>query len=228
LAALPPPSARIAGLAAAHGALLGTALAWTATDQRGRWAPLEAALLLGIATVCARSLPGGAVAYLALPAWVAYRRPAWLSGAAIGSAGALLSGAVFGLLLGLHLFVNASLTLGHRMRSVPIEEFLAWWAYDIGANVLATEAFFRLALFRRVHRRWSFATAAAVSTVASIVRYLVDPLLPHSLEILAGATFYLALLGAGNCWLLVHTGSLAAPLSAGLLFFAAYRLLDAR
>src|SRR5712692_379696 len=70
VAALPPAAARIAGLAAAHGALLGTALAWTSNDRRDRWAPLEAALLLAIATLCARSLPVGALAYLAVPAWV--------------------------------------------------------------------------------------------------------------------------------------------------------------
>src|SRR4030095_12198590 len=45
--ALPAPEARAIGLAAGHGALLGTALAWTAADgARERWAPLEAALLL--------------------------------------------------------------------------------------------------------------------------------------------------------------------------------------
>src|SRR5919108_484893 len=48
---------------------------------------------------------------------------------------------------------------------------------------------------------------------------------PHPVAILTGATFYLALLGAGNCVLLVRTGSLVAPLSAGIVFFAAYRLL---
>jgi hypothetical protein len=58
-----------------------------------------------------------------------------------------------------------------------------------------------------------------------VARYLVDPLLPHTPEILAGALFYLALLGVGNCWLLARYGSLAAPIAAGLVFFAAYRLL---
>jgi len=29
----------------------------------------------------------------------------------------------------------------------------------------------------------------------------------------------------GNCWLLARHGSLAGPIAAGLLFFAAYRLL---
>ena len=226
VAALPVAAARIAGLAAGHGALLGTALAWTAVERRDRWAPLEAAVVLGVATICARTLPGGALAYLAVPAWVASRRPVWRPG--VGDVRAILGGAVFGLLLGLHLFVNASLTLGYRMRPAPIHELIGWWAYDVGANVLATEAFFRLALFRRVHRRWSLPAAVAVSTAASVARYLVDPLLPHSLPILAGATFYLALLGAGNCWLLARTGSLAAPVSAGLLFFAAYRLLAPR
>src|SRR5439155_1173770 len=74
-------AARGVGLAAAHGALLGAALAWTAPDpRRERWAPLEAALLLGAATLCARLLPGGAVAYLGVPAWLLRRRADWRAG----------------------------------------------------------------------------------------------------------------------------------------------------
>ena len=67
-----------------------------------------------------------------------------------------------------------------------------------------------VALFERIYRRWSFAPAAAVSTAAAIVRYLADPLLPHSLGIAAGATFYMAVLGVGNCWLFARTGVGAA------------------
>jgi membrane protease YdiL (CAAX protease family) len=222
--ALPAPAARAIGLAAGHGALLGTALAWTAADgARERWAPLEAALLLGTATACARLLPGGVVAYLVVPAWLLWRRGGWYGSAEHGRA--VLAGALFGLLLGLHLLVNASLTLGFRVRPGRAADLLAWLAYDLGANVLAAEAFFRAGLFTRAHRRWPFAAAAALSAAASVTRYLVDPLLPHTPEIVAGATFYLALLGVGNCWLLARHGSLGGPLAAGLLFFAAYRLL---
>jgi hypothetical protein len=220
----PPSGARVVGLATAHGALLGTALAWTAPrGRRERWAPLQAALLLAGAATCARLVPAGALAYLLVPAWVVWRRPAWCRGVV-----AVAGGALFGLLLGVHLLVTAALTFGHGGQGSAWGELAGWWGYDIGANVLAAEAFFRGALFERAHRRWSFAAAAALSTGASVVRYLVDPLLPHSLGVVAGATFYLALLGVGNCWLLARTGSLGPPLAAGVVFFGAYRLLVAR
>ena len=218
---LPPPVARGAGLAIAHGALLGTALAWSGA---GRFAPLEAALVLGAATLCARIVPGGVVAYVAVPAWLFWRRDDWRGRGAL-HARAALAGALVGLLLGVHLLINASLTLGFHIRPARAADLMAWLAYDLGANVLAAEAFFRDGLFTRAHRRWPFAAAAAISTAASVARYLVDPLLPHAPEILAGAGFYLALLGVGNCWLLARSGSLAGPIAAGLLFFAAYRLL---
>lgn len=222
---LPAPAARGIGLAVAHGGLLGTALAWTAPDDaRQRWAPIEAALLLGGATACAHLLPGGVIAFLVVPAWLLWRRTDWRARGA-GHARAVLAGALFGLLLGLHLLVNASLTLGFHVRPGRPSELLAWFAYDLGANVLAAEAFFRAGLFTRAYRRWPFAAATALSTAASVARYLVDPLLPHTPEILAGATFYLALLGVGNCWLLARHGSLGGPIAAGLVFFAAYRLL---
>jgi hypothetical protein len=219
---LPASVARGAGLAVAHGALLGTAVAWT--TSRGRWAPLEAAALLAGAAASATLAPWGALTYLAVPAWLLWRcRPMHAGLDAHGKA--VLAGGLFGLLLGLHLLVNGSLTLGHRLRPGRPEELLAWLAYDVGANVLAAEAFFRAGLFTRAHRQWSFAAAALLSASASVVRYLVDPLLPRSAAMLAGAIFYLALLGVGNCWLLARSGSLAGPIAAGLVFFAAYRLL---
>ena len=169
-------AARVMGLAAAHGALLGTALAWTSTgDQRDRWAPIEAALVLGG-----------------------------------------------------HLLVNTSLTFGYRVRTGPLGELAEWWAYDLAANVLAAETFFRGALFERAYRRWAFAPAVALATAAAVLRYLADPLLPHTLGIAAGAVFYIALLGAGNCWLLARTGSISPALAAAALFFGAYRLLAPR
>ena len=229
LVALPAPAVRIIGLAVAHGALLGTALAWTAVSvPRDRWAPLEAALVLGAAAGCAGLHPLGPLAYLAVPAWVAWRRRAWLGGRGARSVAAVAGGAVFGLHLGAHLLVNTSLTFGYRVRTGPLAELVDWWAYDLGANVLTAELFFRGALFERAYRRWSFAPAVAVSTAAAVVRYLADPLLPHSLGIAAGATFYMAVLGAGNCWLVARTGSLGPSLAAASFFFGAYRLLAPR
>jgi hypothetical protein len=227
--ALPEATGRVVGLAAAHGALLGTALAWTSPAGRlERWAPLEAALVLGAAAACARLHPAGALAYLAVPAWLARRRADWLGLPAWRPAPAIAGGALFGLLLGAHLLVNTTLTFGYQVRTGPLAELAGWWAYDLGANVLAAEAFFRAALFDRAHRRWPFAPAAAVATSAGVVRYLLDPLLPRSLGMIGGATFYIVLLGAGSCWLRARTGSLAPSLAAAACFFGAYRLLAPR
>ena len=229
LAVLPEPASRVVGLAVAHGALLGTALAWTAEPaQNGWWWPLEAAAVLGAAATCAAVHPVGALAYVAVPAWLVSRGATHLGARAWPPVAAVAGGAVFGLLLGAHLLVNASLTLGYRVRTGPPAELADWWAYDLGANVLTAELFFRGALFERLYRRWSFAPAAAISTAAAVARYLADPLLPHSLGIAAGATFYMAVLGIGNCWLLARTGSLAPALAAAALFFGAYRLLALR
>ena len=229
LGLVPRVAVGIAGTAAAHGTLLGVALAWTSTgERRDRHAVLEAAVLVGLAASAAEVLPGGSLAYLVLPAWLACRRPGWIGTVGTPGVDAVAGGALFGLGLGVHLLVSAWLTLGHHVRFGPIGELAAWWAYDLGANVLSAEAFFRAALFERAHRRWAFPAAAAISVGASVGRYLADPLLPHSAEMIAGAAFYLALLAAGNCWLLARTGSLLPPYAAGLAFFAVYRLLATR
>src|SRR5438477_400486 len=57
------------------------------------------------------------------------------------------------------------------------------------------------------------------------LRYLVDPLLPMRAELVVGAVFYLALLGAINCWLLWWSESLVPGLLSALIFFTAYRAL---
>jgi hypothetical protein len=226
---VPRAAVGIAGLAAAHGALLGVALAWTSTgERRDRHAPLEAAALLAIVAALAEVLPGGWVAYLVLPAWLACRRPSWVGAGVVPRGGAVVGGALFGLGLGIHLLVSAWLTLDHRVRFGPAGALAAWWAYDLGANVLSAEAFFRAALFERAHRRWAFPVAASLSSGASVMRYLADPLLPRAPEMVAGAAFYLALLGICNCWLLARTGSLLPPYAAGVAFFAVYRLLAPR
>lgn len=229
LVVLPDPAGRVAGLAAAHGALLGTAIAWTSTGGwRDRWAPLEAALVLGAAATCGRLHQLGALGYLAVPVWLASRRSTWLGASAWRPGIAVAGGAVYGLALGAHLLVNTALTFGYRVRTGPLGELAEWWAYDVGANVLTAEAFFRAGLFERAYRRWSFAPALALATGTAIVRYLADPLLPHSLGVAAGAIFYITLLGAGNCWLLARTGSLGPSLAAASFFFGAYRLLAPR
>jgi len=223
---LPTGAMRVVGVAVGHGALLATALAWAGCVPGSG----VVAIVLLAATAAAATLgPAGALAYLAVPLWVA-----WLARrrrlVALGLAGpvprrALLAAVVLGAFLGGHLLVSASLTLGVHIRPEGGAGVLAALAYDVGANVLAAECLFRGALFNRAQRRWSFATALAVATSAYVARYLVDPLLPKSVEWVVGAVFYLTLLSAGNCWLFWWSGSLVPGVVSALVFFAAYRLL---
>lgn len=138
---------------------------------------------------------------------------------------ALVAGIAIGAFLGGHLLVSASRTFGYRVRADPVAIAL-WIAYDLGANVLAAECFFRGALFNRAHRRGSFAAAVGLSTAGCLVRYLVDPLLPRTAAIVIGMVFYLSLVSVASCWLLRWSGSLVPGMAAALLFFAAYRLLE--
>jgi hypothetical protein len=137
-------------------------------------------------------------------------------------------GALTGLALGAHLLVTASQTLGYHVRLGDPLVLLGALGYDVGANALSAECFFRGALFRRLERRGPLRLALGASTVACVLRYLVDPLLPKTVEMAMGAAFYLAVLGAVNCWLLRWSGSLVPGYIAALGFFAAYRMLEAR
>jgi hypothetical protein len=221
----PAAALGVAVLAAVHGALLGVALTWIAGV--GTPAALVPALLLAFAAAAAAVAPVGALVYLAVPVWLVLAarvrgpRTARLAGGR--PLRAVLVGAGVGVALGGHLLATAALTLGYHVVAGPVT--LTALAYDLGANVPSAECFFRGALFDRLHRRGPFARAAAVSTAAMLVRYLADPLLPKASETLLGALFYLALLGAANCWLLWWSGSLVPGALAALLFFAAYRLL---
>lgn len=223
------PVARAVGAGAAQGALLAWAVALTAArSERGADVlPIGIAAMALAGAVGAVLAPGGAMAYLLTPLWL-WRRRVRLGALGFDRApGAplVLAGLVLGGVLGAHLILTASLTLGYRIaRPSPIE-LGPWLAYDGGANVLAAECFFRGALFDRAQRRWSFAAAAALSTVACVGRYLVDPLLPRTLAVTAGAVFYVSLLSVGNCWLYWRSGSVIPGLAAGGVFFGVYRLL---
>ena len=226
LAVLPPLTVAIAVLTAGHGALLATALAWA--RQPSGTAALAAGLI-GLAAVASGLGAFGPLAYLAPPLWICVlarrgrlaalglRGPVGLKGVA--------AGLLIGTFLGGHLLVSASGTLGLHVRVPAMREALAALAYDVGANVLAAECFFRGALFTRAQRRWSFAAAVTLATAAYVLRYLVDPLLPMRVELVVGAVFYLALLGAINCWLLWWSESLVPGLLSALIFFTAYRTL---
>ena len=226
LGVLAPPAMHVAGVTAGHGALLATAFAW-ARVRSGSGVVVVA--LLGLAASVNALGVFGAFAYLGPPLWVAWlARRGRLAGLGLGAPVSLrcvLTGAGAGAFLASHLLVSTSRTLGVHVRLDHMSEVLAALGYDVGANVLAAECFFRGALFNRAQRRWSFTVAATLATTSYVVRYLVDPLLPKSIELVVGAVFYLALLGAINCWLLWWSESLVPGLLSALVFFAAYRTL---
>lgn len=221
---LPRAALGPAAIAGAHGALLGVALAWA--GARGVTLAVPAILLVAASTAAAVDR-AGVVTYLAVPLWLgALARGGRLAALGLGARPRLrcvVVGLVVGAGLGAHLLATASRTLGYHIAPGPAS--VAAIAYDLGANVVSAECFFRGALFNRLQRRWSFAAAAAVATAAALARYLVDPLLPKGAGAVLGGLFYLTLLGVANCWLLWWSGSLVPGLLAALGFFAAYRLL---
>ena len=227
VAVLPPSAIGIAVLTAGHGALLATALAWA---HRPPATGALAAGVIGLAAAVSRLNAFGPLAYLAPLLLVSVLARGGRLGA-LGLAGPVaLKGVVAGLFIGMflggHLLVTASRTVGVQVHLPTAPEALAALAYDVGANVLAAECFFRGALFNRAQRRWSFAAAVTLATAAYVLRYLVDPLLPMRVELVVGAVFYLALLGAINCWLFWWSESLVPGFLSALIFFAVYRVLD--
>jgi hypothetical protein len=200
--------------------------------QRGWAGPsLRGGVALVVASVGARLSPAGAVAYLLVPLVIA--RDATVCQARLERIGwchsretrAPFVGAASGVFLGLHLLFAASLMLGYRVEAPDARRYLAAVAYDVGANALTAEWLFRGAIFSTLWRRWSFWPAAAASTVLVLVRYLLDPALPQTAELMAGAMFYMLLLGLGCCALRAWSGSLLPGYLATVAFFAAYRIL---
>jgi membrane protease YdiL (CAAX protease family) len=227
LGALPEAALRVTGVAAGQGALLATALGWSGAGVR---AGVVAVALLALGAGAAALHPVGAVAYAGVPLWLWWRARRGAAGA-LGLAGPVPWGAVWaglavGAFLGGHLLVSVARTFGVRLRVDALDLVLAAVAYDLGANVPAAEAFFRGALFDRAQRRWPLGAAVALSTAACVTRYMLDPRLPKSVEVVVGAAFYVTLLGAANCWLFRWSGSLLPGAAAALVFFAAYRLLS--
>ena len=232
LGRVPDAVVGIVVVAAGHGALLATALAWAmADDQRGRVVKASCvapAVLVGLAALAATMHPAGALAYLAVPAWL-WRLSARGRLVALGlgtpmPGHALALGTLAGVALAAHLLVTASMTLGYRPRVLD-GAVLGAVAYDLGVQVIATECFLRGALFNRAQRRWSFGTATALSSSAGLVRYLIDPRLSGAVEIVVGMVFYVTLLGVANCWLFWRFGNLVPGILGSLVFFAAYRTI---
>jgi hypothetical protein len=228
------PSAALGGVAliSMDGGLLAVALVWGRADAGVRLPPASETILVGLVAagaVAATLHEWGGVAFVAVPMWLAILalrgRLSGLGLAAGVSARSILVGGLIGALLGSHLLVSASQTLGYPLRGGGWPVLLSRWTYDLGANVISAECFFRGALFNRLQRRWSFGPAAALATAFSLVRYLTDPLLPGEIEVVVGALFYITILGVVNCWLLWWSGSLAPGLVSSALFFLAYRAL---
>jgi hypothetical protein len=217
----------VVGTVAGHGVLLGAAFACTGVARR------ESGVFLALFTVAAiaeRLHPLGGVAYLG-PALRLARLAATGRLRRLGLGipcprTALVLGGLAGAFLGFHLLVSATLTASYRPR-VDLATYLSWLLFDVGAHVPATEMLFRGVLFDRLQRRWSLGMATVATTAATIVRYLVDPLLPHVAEIVLGAVLYISLLSAASCWLYWRYGSLAPGMAAALAFFAAFRSLGA-
>ena len=215
---------------AVHGGLL--ALGWLlATEAVPGWpgpvVRLGATLLL--ASVAARVHPLGALAFLLVPGLLLLEARRLPRPRAIGLGGAqpvhALAGLAAGAFLGAHLLVTASRTFGYRLHAGDLPAYLSALAYDVGANALSAEWLFRGAVFSLLWRRWSFWPAALVTTALSLLRYLLDPALPHAAEARAGAVFYLGLVGLIACALRAWSGSLLPGYLAALAFFAAYRML---
>ena len=139
--------------------------------------------------------------------------------------GSLVVGLAVGAFLGAHLLITASLTFGYGVSVAGLGAYAAAVAYDVGANALSAEWLFRGALFSHWWRHWGFWGAAGTSTGLSLVRYLLDPALPHTAEARAGAIFYLAALGVATSVLRAWSGGLLPGYCASVAFFAAYRML---
>ena len=204
-----------------------------ALDGRQVWRgpALRGAAALVLAALAARVSPAWALAYLLVPLVLA-RDAGWqredverIGWRAPRAPRAILLGAAAGTFLGLHLLIAASLTLGYAVSVPDGGRYLAALAYDVGANALTAEWLFRGAIFSTLWRRWSLWPAAAASTGCALARYLLDPALPQAIEAMAGATFYLSLLGLACCALRAWSGSLVPGYFATVAFFVAYRTL---
>ncbi len=232
---LPEAAARMAAVTAFQGGLLAVAIAWTARDGAAgdAWDPepvtsVALGLVAAAATLAEIDTRLGVawIAPLVVYGWLS--RKGRLAGLGLDTRFALMAtwpGVTLGAALGGHMLLAASFTFNHRIRADGLVAYAAAVAYDVGVNVPASETLFRGALLRRAHARLDLPAAIVLTTVASVVRYVLDPRLPAATEARVGAAVYLGLLGAASAWLVAATGSLAPALASSLTFFACYRLL---
>ena len=217
--------------AAVHGGFVAMGFL-IALDGAPAWraSALRLAVAIAVAFIASRWEPWGAVAFLLVPVLLARECRAHPSlvrtgGSVAPSLRPMLVGLVAGAFLGGHLLVCASLTLGHPVRPPGGGAYLGALLYDVGASALSAEWLFRGALFSHWWRHWGFWAAASLSTAAGLARYLLDPALPRTIEMGAGAVFYMALLGLCAAGLRAWSGSLVPGYLATVAFFAAYRML---
>ena len=217
--------------AGVHGGFIAQGLV-IALGGRGAWAgtALRVGAVLFAGFLLGRLAPWGELILAAVPLLFLHEcrrhpRLSRIGALAPSRPGALAVGIAVGAFLGAHLLVTASLTFGYAVRVAGVGAYAAALAYDIGANSLSAEWLFRGALFSHWWRHWGFWGAAATSTGLSLVRYLLDPALPHTAEARAGAIFYLAALGIASSVLRAWSGSLLPGYCASVAFFAAYRTL---
>lgn len=231
---IPPPAAKVVGVVGFYGGLLAGALAavWHGAPGWGLRA-LATTGLLSAAAALSYVSPWGALGYLLVPVAIVFFSTKGPDPGVLGLSPrwdprAVGFGLAVGLFLGTHLLISASRTWGYQIQLFPISRLLPALAYDVGANVFSAECFFRGALFGYWHRRWGFWLASSLATALSVARYLIDPGLPRTPEVVAGAFFYLSLLGLSSCALRWWRGSLFPSVTASLAFFAAYRMLGGR
>jgi hypothetical protein len=221
---LPPGATAVVGVAAIHGGLLATALVW------GGVRAADAAfgiVLLALARELVALHPLGALGYLAVPLWLGHLVHAGrLARLRLGRPwpwGPTMVGALAGFALALHLVTCVSRALGYALR-VDAGVLAPALAYDLGANVVSAELFFRGALLHHLWRRWPFGLALAVASLAATLRYCVDPFVATT-ELRVGAAVYMMMLAILNGVLCRWSGSLLPGLVAAAIFFACYRLL---
>jgi hypothetical protein len=221
---VPPPLAAAIGVAAVHGGLLAVALVWSGITLREAGVVI---VLLGLARVVASVHPMGALAYLLTPCWLAriavQGRLHLLGLAEPWPWGPVAIGALAGIALAVHLVTCASRTLGYVVR-IDAALLLPALAYDVGANVLSAELFFRGAVLQHLWRRWPFGLAVVAAAGAAVVRYCFDPFAATP-ELRVGAVVYMMLLALLNGGLYRWSGRLLPGLVAATVFFACYRLL---
>ncbi len=218
---VPRWTAAVAAMVAGHGALLVTALAWRDAGRPLRWwaTPSVSLLLVTAVALAAVVHPAACLMSVLIPLWLWARAPHAAVGPRYIAIAVVIGGA-----LGGHVLLTAALTLGYHA-VVDVPRAVSWLAYDAGVSVPATEYFFRGALFDRAQRRWPMPVATALSASLGVIRYLVDPLLPMTAEMVMGTVFYAGLLGVANCWLFRRTGSVLPGAIAAVIFFAAYRVV---